>query len=573
MTAPKTMFAKILDAGKWRQLFAAQTRLRAINRADDELDRQFSRVGKLSAAADEPYVVADGMWRNPNHFFRVRLFIEALHTLGRKPRLLGILRSSRDWRERRALARIGFEEFVYIEYDDEFRTDMYLAESRRLLSVVREHADILALQLPDDIPAYTYYDTVLKLSSNPRPPLDDPLWVSTLAETLRNRAIYNRELSKRPIMHVALSHPWKNEWATLVWLALKREIPVEHLTGFCEAMRIRRFRTADDYATPVEHVPRAVFEGLPQAAQRKLAEIGAADLRRRSSGLSSDLNVRHAFDPRHRIGDREHARAILSGQTERPVAIVYGHVWFDFPHTFAMRNFIDFRDWMELTLREIRDIDDVVWLLKPHPTEAWYGGFNLTTLARDLPPHVRLLPMHTDSQTTINAADTIVTVHGTVGLEAAAAGVAVILGDRSYYSGWGVAHAAADRADYVRLLHNAGQLPRPDAAARARANACFALALAEPDDGDALPMSCDSTGLALYKEIAGRYDVESSARQHEVESIAAFLDQSEIDSFAAYRLVQGARGMSNDLGASALHMPETKRRLDHSLAEGEHNGR
>lgn len=566
MTARQSKLAKILDASKWRQLIAAQLRLRSINRADDELDRCFARVGKLPSAADEPYVVADGMWRNPNHFFRVRLFIEALHALGRKPRLLGILRRRGDWREKRTLQRIGFEEFVYIEGDSEFRTDAFLAEAKRLFSTVRAHADILALPLPDGIPAYTYYDTVLKLSSDPRPPLDHPLWITTLAETLRNRAIYNRELSSRPILHVALSHPWKNEWATLVWLALRRDIPVEHLTGFCEALRIRRFRSCDDYATPVEHVSRALFEGLPQATQQKLTEIGETDLRQRASGLSSDLNIRHAFDPGNRIGDRERARAVLSGQTEQPVAIVYGHVWFDFPHTFAMRNFVDFCDWMELTLREIRTIDDVVWLLKPHPTEGWYGGFNLATVAHDLPPHVRLLPMHTDSQTTINAADTIVTVHGTAGLEAAAAGVAVILGDRSYYSGWGVAYAAADRADYVRLLRNAGHLPRPDAVARARASACFALALAEPPDSvHALPMSCDSIGLSLYREIADRYDRLNAARRREVESIAAFLDQSEIDSFAAYRLVQNARGASTN----SIRIPETTRRLDRSLAEGE----
>lgn len=543
MTSHPSMLAKVLDVGKWRKLIAAQLRLRAINRADDDLDRELARVGTLSAAADEAYVVADGMWRNPNHFFRVRLFIEALHALGRKPRLLGILRCRSHWREKRALERIGFAEFVYIEDDGEFRTAAFAAEAKRLLSTVREHADILALPLPDGIPAYTYYDTVLKLSSNPRPPLDHPLWFSTLAETLRNRAIYNRELSTRPIMHVALSHPWKNEWATLAWLALKKNITVEHLTGFCEAMRIRRFRDCDDYAIPVEHVPRELFDRLPQAAQQKLTEIGQSDLRRRASGLSSDLNVRHAFDPSHRIAERGRARAVLSGQTENPVAIVYGHVWFDFPHTFGMRNFVDFRDWMELTLREIRNIDDVVWLLKPHPTEQWYGGFNLAKIATDLPPHIRLLPMHTDSQTTINAADMIVTVHGTAGLEAAAAGVAVILGDRSYYSEWGVAYAATNRADYVRLLHNAGHMPPPDLPARARAAACFALALAEPPDAvRALPMSCDSSGLALYKEIADRYGVLGTARRREVDNIAAFLDQTEVDSFAAYRLIQNAIG-------------------------------
>lgn len=544
---------KALDVGRWQRFIEAQLRARAINGAEDELDRCLERVGRLAADADEAYVVADGMWRNPNHFFRVRLFVEALHKLGRRPRLFGVLRRRSDWREKRALQRIGFDEFVFLEEDDEFRTDHFVDEARRLFKGVRRHQDILDLELPDDIPAYTLYDTVLKLASNPQPPLDHPLWTETLAETLRNRSIYRRELLRRPVSHVALSHPWKNEWATLVWLALKQNIPAFHLTGFCEGMRIRRFQTTVDYATPVEHLTRAAFECLPRPAQHALIAAGENDLRRRATGRSSDLNVRHAFDPRKRIADRDAARAALSGQTDRPVAVVYSHVWFDFPHTFAMRNFVDFRDWMETTLREIVAIDDVVWLLKPHPTEEWYGRFKLAQLAGTLPSHVRMLPTDTDSQTTMTAADAIVTVHGTVGLEAAAAGIPVILADRSYYSDWGVAHVAADKADYLRLLRAAGTLIPPDSGARDRAKACFALALAEPPEAvGAMQMSCDSAGLPLYREIAQRHSSGGVAREREVEAIADFLVQSEIDSFAAFRLVRGVIDTVPESGRLAM---------------------
>jgi hypothetical protein len=375
-----------------------------------------------------------------------------------------------------------------------------------------------------------------------------------LAELLRNQAIYRRELAARDVMSVALSHPWKNEWATLAWVALQEQVPVFHLTAYCEAFRIRRFRSPSDYATPVEHLSRAAFDRLPDAARQALVAFGTHDLARRASGRSSDINVRHAFDPDNRIADRTSARLALSGQSERPVVVIYSHVWFDFPHTYAMRNFTDFRDWMETTLAEIREIDDVVWLLKPHPTENWYGGFKLAELARDLPAHVRLLATHTDSQTAVTAADAVVTVHGTIGLEAAAAGVSVVLGDRSYFSDWGIAHVAADRDDYARLLKQAGRLPRPSPADRDRARACFALAFAEPpDDVGAMRMSCDSTGVALFAEIGGRADASSPEREREVERIASFLSQSDIDSLAAFHLVAHAQEIARhaaDRGAA-----------------------
>src|SRR5262249_8694378 len=146
--------------------------------------------------------------------------------------LLGLLRSRVDRRERRALERIGFSEFVFIDEDEEFRASEFLGAADELLHGLKSHGDLLALQLPEGIPAYTWYDTVLKLARHPQPNLDHPLWRTCLAEVLRNAAIYRRELATREVAHVALSHPWKSEWADLMWLALVRGIPASHLTGF-----------------------------------------------------------------------------------------------------------------------------------------------------------------------------------------------------------------------------------------------------------------------------------------------------------------------------------------------------
>ena len=540
--------SRILSPARWRHHAQQYLELWRRNRADDALDRELQRLQPLKLGAGPATIIADGMWRNPNHFFRLRLFLEALSERG-DYRLLGILRRRANRREQRALERLGFKEFVYLE-EDEIATAQFLPEAGRLLANVTSHNDLLALPLPDGLPAYVYCDTVMKLAADPRPALTSPLWLKTLAELLRNLAIYRREMASHQVVEVVLSHPWKNEWAALTWLALGQGVRAYHLTGFCEGIRIRRFRSQRDYATPVEHLPRAAFDRLPGDIRHGIARIGLADLARRASGRSSDLNARYAFNPARRIAGRNEARFALSGQTEKPIVVIYGHVWYDFPHTFAMSNFSDFRDWIAATLEQIEKIDDVIWLLKPHPTEAWYGGFSLANAIEGLPPHVRMLPLETDSQTVINAADAIVTVHGTIGLEAAAQGVPVIVADRSYYSDWGVAHVATGRDSYFALLREAGRLPRPDHAAQERARACFALALGEPpDEVGALRISCDSTGSKLYDEISGRYRNEQALLARETARVAAFLAQDEVDSFAAFHLIETVkRGLIRQAG-------------------------
>lgn len=526
-------------------MIASRAELLRRDIGNGQLERRLAALGPVQFKPGGGAVIADAMWWNPNHFFRLRLFVEALARKGAID-LVGILRSRACAREQRALFFIGFNKFVYLEDDAEFRTEDFLDDAERMLSAASSHAELLSLALPDGLPAYTYFDTVLKLTAHPQPPLDHPQWKRSLAELLRNAKIYDREMRTRRVSHVVLSHPWKSEWASLVWAGLVRDLPVYHLTGFCEAIRIRRFAKREDYATPVEHLSPEAFDALQSSVQETLSDFGREALRKRAAGAATDINARYAYDPSRRIGDRDCARLTLSGQTKRPVAIVYGHVWYDFPHTFAMTNFTDFLDWINVTIERIGSVDDVVWLLKPHPTEKWYGGFNLARVASQLPAHVRLLPIETEAQTALRAADAVVTVHGTIGMEAAACGLPVLLADRSHFSNWGIAHTARDREDYLRRLGEIVSLPAPLEAARRRAEACFALALAEPPaEVGALRMSCDSSGAALCDEIIARLDRDAEGLEREVTRIGAFLQQSAIDSYGAYHLVATARRVAS----------------------------
>lgn len=532
---------KIFDPSAWTRLYMRFVQRCRSDRLRPKVESGYSGMGPVTNGKGPGTVIADGMWDNPNHFFRLRLFLEALPNI-ENYHLLGVLRR-RDDRTRRTLEAMGFHEFIYIEEHDS-RTENFMAEARSLLSGARTHADLLKLALPEALPAYTYYDTVLKLARHPQPPLDDPLWLQCLAETLRNSAIYKALFEQVEATHVVLSHPWKNEYATLMWSALKRNIPAYHLTGYCEGIRVRRFLKPEDYCTPVEHLSYGEYQALPEDVRTKLCDEGTTYLEQREAGISTDINARHAFRPGLRQTTRAIARQALGGKPGRPLAVIYAHVWFDFPHTFAMSNFTDFLDWMRFTIEHIRKLKGVDWVLKPHPTEHWYGGFRLEDILDDLPPHVRIAPDATDSLTTMLAADTVITVHGTVALEAAAHGLAVIAADRSYYGDWPFAKVASSREDYARLLTLIdGQLPiEPEV--RAAAAACFVAALGQPSATDGrLSLRCDSLTTELYEDVLS---LLGSGRENfitERNRIKRWLESGK-GSYAVHCLLEGAGQIS-----------------------------
>lgn len=513
--------AKMFSLASWeKQLRARVDRVRA-GRLRPKVEARYAQMARLDRDVAGRWVITDGMWDNPNHFMRVRLFLEALAEDG-DFRLLAILRKHGD-RTRTTLEALGFQQFVYIEEDAQ-DSEAFVTTARALLAKVRSHRDLLNLDLPQGLPAYTFYDTVLKITRHPQPPLNSPVWEQVLAETLRNLAIYDRLLSNIPVAHIVLSHPWKSEFACLVWCSISRGIPAYHLTAYCEGIRIRRFCRPEDYQTPVEYLSVADYQAMPTSSREALHAYGAKYMQARVSGTSTDINARYAFRPELRCDSAPTARAALGGQVGRPLVVIYSHVWYDFPHTFGMKNFTDFLDWMQFTLEVICEVREVDWVLKPHPTEQWYGGFALKNLLGALPPHIRLAPDSTDSLTTMLAADAIVTVHGTVALEATAYGLPVICADRSYYSDWGFVQLAQSREDYARLLRTVAALPRPDERQRYNAVACIAMALAPtPAVTGVLELRCDSSGARLYEDILMRLDGHDVSWEKERQCISAWL--------------------------------------------------
>ncbi len=524
----------------WRRFVASRIEIMRRHRGDDALDASWAARGPVVFEDGGDTLVADGLWFNPGYFLRLRLFIEAA-ARERPLRLLGLLRHRNDWRQRRALERIGFREFVYLRDDEEFPIASFRPAAEQLMAKIRTHDDLLHIALPEDVPASVWYDSVLHKTRNGQPPLADPEWIESLAEILAYIAIYRRILASRRIQCFALSHAWKSEWGSVLWLALRRGIDFYCVTQVSETIRIRRFRRPEDFIRPVEHLFHRSFQALAPAVQAALVQLGRVELDRRYACQTTDINIRYAFSPADRITDRKAARALLAGDTQRPVGIIYGHSWFDYPHIYGMRNFVDFVDWFRTTIDQIRGLDHVTWLLKPHPMETWYGGLTMADMIGDLPAHVRVLPHKTDSLTAMAAADAIISVHGTAGIEAAASGVPVICADRTYYDDWDFAHVATSRETYAELLSRVGRLPTPDAASRDRAAACFACAYGEPQSQiPALRVPCDSLGSKLFVQVREIVETAPADLAAEIDRIAEFRGQDAIDSFVALAFVQAA---------------------------------
>jgi len=473
-------------------------------------------------------ILADGLWDNPNHFFRLSLYLTALDSQ-RTMKRIAIVRANGSAPQRRTLKALGFTRFIEIPDQPE---ECFAKEASELLCNIHTHRDLLELKLPGDLPAYIFYDAALKRARHPQPELSDPCWKLSLAQALATVSQMNDILPAEDLRHVVLSHPWGLPYGAIAWVAITLKIPTNHLTGYNEGIRIRRLDTPQAFETPVEHLTYKDYRQLSSHTQAQLANIGHLEFNRRTTGKSTDINSRYAFNEQSRQ-EAGQARKQWLGDDQRLVVLICSHVWFDFPHTFAMSNFTDFLDWMQLTLSHIVNNKNVVWVLKPHPTEQWYGGFQLSQVVPKGLEHIITLPHDFDQATALAMCDAVVTVHGTAGIEAGIVGRPVLCADHSYYSDWPFVTTARSRAEYTELLQNICALPKASLGTIEAAAACFAAALAQPNEMDLrLRLQCDSLTTKLYRGLSTGLFRDARRHDNEKEKMRLWL-KSKSGSYAA----------------------------------------
>jgi hypothetical protein len=531
---------RYFSPARWKVFLQGQIELHRRRVAAEKLDAVWRDFAPLQSDPNGQVLLVDGMWLNPGYFLRLRLTIDAIARSG-PVRLIGLLRTKRDKRQRRFLDRIGVTEFVYCEGDARFPSAGHVARAKEMLAPVADHAGLLKLALPTATPPSIWYDSVLSNLRNGQPEIGHPQWTKDLAELLAYIDSYNAILERYRPTKVLLSHAWKNVWGSLAWLALAKGAEVLCVTQVSEAIRIRRFRRPDDFNLPVEHMTKAVYESLDASVKDAMVKLGYAELERRQRSQTSDVNIRFAYDTSARVLDRHAARAALGVHDETPIGVIYGHSWFDFPHLYNMQNFTDFCDWLKKTNDIVARETTTRWFLKPHPMETWYGGQTMRDIVSTSLPHVSFLPHKIDTMTVMRAADAIVTVHGTAGLEAAMLGTPVICADNSYYAEWGFAQTARSGEHYGELLSQLGALKPLDQYTRDVAAACFLAAYGEPHDySQALRVPCDSRGAMLYDEVRDIVGTQDGAMRAEVGRIAEFLAQGMTDSLSAWTFLKAA---------------------------------
>ena len=308
-----------------------------------------------------------------------------------------------------------------------------------------------------------------------------------------------------------------------------------HITSFCEGLRIKKINNILDFKTPVDYLEYNLFSKLKYKQQNFFIENGFKELNKRQENLVNDINVRYAYSKKNKL-DNFHKN--LSSNKNIKV-LVASHAWFDFPHSFGMKNFDNYYDFILTTYEIAKTSPNIEGYFKPHPTESWYGGFQLKDVIKDKFKNISITNDNCSTSEIINLCDVVITVHGTIALEAGICKKLIICADNNYFKNWPFVKTATSKSNYINLLNDLKRFKQNENSNYKLAAACLYGSLSSPSYSNSKPrlrFYCDSLGLNLVNKINDTLNQETTEIENEINRLSNWIENG-YTSYASNQLL------------------------------------
>lgn len=256
-------------------------------------------------------------------------------------------------------------------------------------------------------------------------------------------------------------------------VAVARGLNVVQYTGShrSNGLVLKRYRSGNRFVHNFSLSAESwkVARGMPWSVERSRDIV---------EGLERDYRAGTWFDRKYVSTRREflppdEVRSELRLRPDRKVAAIFPHILWDGTFFHGETLFGDYEAWFVATLRAAAQNPRLDWIVKIHPDHVWKSkaeqipgapsefGALQRALGGELPGHFRLVPPDTRIQTLalFPVVDYVLTVRGTVGIEAACHGKPVLTGGTGRYAGLGFTVDSASEADYLDRLAHLETLP------------------------------------------------------------------------------------------------------------------
>jgi len=152
-------------------------------------------------------------------------------------------------------------------------------------------------------------------------------------------------------------------------------------------------------------------------------------------------------------------------KNSNPVVLILAHQMTDGAFSNSWNLFRDDIDWLKQTLKIAKEIKNINFIIKSHPSEKFYNS-KITTkkifkeLISDKVSNIKLFPNNYDINSLINYINVLITSHGSAGYEYPAKSIPTIICGETFYSGLGFNIEPKSIKEYKKIVNNIPQIKK-----------------------------------------------------------------------------------------------------------------
>lgn len=209
--------------------------------------------------------------------------------------------------------------------------------------------------------------------------------------------------------------------------------------------------------------------------------------------------------------------------------------------------YYDYNEWFLDTLRIIRTIPNVNWIIKDHPTSALYGQeeYLKAVFQKNKTENMYFIDKNYSGMSIKNLADCVITCSGDAGIEYWAYGIPTITTAEAYYCKWNISHQMKDLHEYENTLQNIERIAQPprQSVQLAREYLTAYKNFPQTDDYTSLICKARAEEVAVWNTEGVPYGVHDSVdrqlgkvARNFCESLASMMRETDLELSAIYRL-------------------------------------
>ena len=249
---------------------------------------------------------------------------------------------------------------------------------------------------------------------------------------------------------------------------------------------IKKYFTYEDFLKHrfITHVPEFVLQDIeskPELLSHVLTESDKfLELYHNPKEIVLENYFAHYPDRKTLTRDEFYERYTLDKSL--PLAVIMSHTFYDTPHGEGELIFEDFLEWFTETLKFIKTIKNVNWVVKPHPHEYVVGfksrvlqnthGEYKKNISQEY-PNIRILDNDIKTKTFFDIANVFITCVGSIGVESACYSIPTMGAGNSLYFGLGFTIDSHSKEEYFNNLSNIPNLIKLNTTQKDRAKLLF----------------------------------------------------------------------------------------------------